>query len=208
MFDLKPVPIDLKISGDSMLVVSGSVNRITLNQISNADELGYVVHVLTPEQKIDSKYFGSKDYEDFCIEIVTEIRERRKVLITAIGCIADIASTNVYAEQCNLTDFDSRNVISKNIGLIVAGIIEKCDIDNLVVFGGDTLHGILTEIGYTGVVPITSIASSVVVAKIRPESKVGTLITKSGGLGAADVLSEIDEFIDGGKESEHACNSD
>ena len=78
---------------------------------------------------------------------------------------------------------------------MTAEIVSRCEQLNLIVFGGDTLHSVLKQLGCDGVIPISEIVPGVIVSGPCAERKICRLITKSGGFGNEDVLRAIDEYI-------------
>jgi len=65
--------------------------------------------------------------------------------------------------------------------------LQRCD--GLLVFGGDTAYGILKSIGFPALRPIGEIVPGVPVSRIEGRREV--LITKAGGFGQPDLISEL-----------------
>lgn len=70
--------------------------------------------------------------------------------------------------------------------------------DVLVVFGGDTAFGILRNMGLPAIQPICEILPGVPLSRIALGERSLYLVTKAGGFGPRDVLSQIREIIEKG----------
>jgi uncharacterized protein YgbK (DUF1537 family) len=76
-------------------------------------------------------------------------------------------------------------------GSIVRDLAEDTAIGSLVVFGGDTLVGILRAFGKTSVIPLAEIAAGVVLARIPGVDNPEYIITKAGGFGGEELLGKL-----------------
>ena len=69
-------------------------------------------------------------------------------------------------------------------GHLVRQLMVRTRIGTLVVFGGDTLNGILEALAVPAIQPIAQIMPGVVLSEINASGYRLTLITKAGGFGA------------------------
>ncbi len=150
--------------GGNILIVSGSVNPLALEQLDYAKKLGYASFTLPPEHKISRP----REPERFSAvaETVAEALKRHKQVV-----MESVSRPSRYrrGEVCGRAR-DSRRwsslVIRRTIGIITKGILEKTPVDNLVIFGGDTLFGIMEELNCRGIYPVLEICPGVVAAKM------------------------------------------
>ena len=108
--------------------------------------------------------------------------------------------TNTGIDEISNSDVDFiRTLITENIGEIVKQIVDNCKVDNLFIFGGDTLLGITKKLGIKSIVPLFEIGSGIVVSKIISDKYSFNIVTKAGGLGgknAAELVVERLLYVD------------
>jgi len=171
-----------------VLLVSGSVNPITLKQLCAAEEAGFHIFTLQPEQKLDR----SESNADTLLESISEsLRVRKRVIIAAAVTPDDIHDTDEYALKFGLYINDIQNLICSNIGRLTVNILKRSAVSTLAVFGGDTLHDILTRAAIPAVRPVRELSPGIVESEAAFDGRIIRLITKSGGLGGDDALSVI-----------------
>ena len=78
-----------------------------------------------------------------------------------------------------------------DMGSVVGELIRRTQLDGLIVFGGDTAYAILRAIGEACLYPIAEILPGVPFARIGPPERKLHIVTKAGGFGPVDVLSQI-----------------
>ena len=81
--------------------------------------------------------------------------------------------------------------IAANMGSIACSILERAKVDLLVVFGGDTLFGIVSRMNCRAIIPQVEILPGIVQAKLICESGTVQVVTKAGGFGDENSLAEI-----------------
>ncbi|MCL1941593.1 MAG: four-carbon acid sugar kinase family protein [Synergistaceae bacterium] len=181
-------------SESGLLVVAGSVNPISIEQLAYGESIGFSTFTLSLEQKLDASYINSPDCGNFVRGVTDELKRSGRVIVKT----AEDAAEAALIEQCPPAGMDKNCIfrrVAENIGLITMKILNETQVGNLVVFGGDTLHGVLSKIGGGGVVPLAEIAPGVAAAKVISGRYHGLVITKSGGLGNQDVLQQINDFV-------------
>jgi uncharacterized protein YgbK (DUF1537 family) len=86
-------------------------------------------------------------------------------------------------------------------GEMVSQVLNRTDPDAFVVFGGDTCRGIVDALGGPPLYPVSEVLAGVPAARISAADLIGQagrgrclyLITKAGGFGPTDVLTQIRE---------------
>jgi uncharacterized protein YgbK (DUF1537 family) len=180
---------------ENILIVSGSVNQITIDQMNYAKKTGYHGITLSAEQKLD-RGFQTRGECDRFVEDVSDLLSRTgKVIMEAVSERGQILESDIYAMQRGIPSDELRYLISENIGEIVRRILNRAYVGNLVIFGGDTLYSVMKKIGCEGIIPLLEISPGVVAAKTISNSHSFHIITKSGGLGNEDVVKVIDDFV-------------
>jgi uncharacterized protein YgbK (DUF1537 family) len=181
-------------SAGSVLVVSGSVNPVAVAQITYGESIGFSAFTLSPGQKLDAIYAQSPGCGDFVRRVTDELERGGRVIVRSVEEIAEIELSKRYARSKGLPENEISRRVADNIGEITLRVLSGIRVGTLVIFGGDTLHGVLSKMRCAGVVPLAEISPGVVAAKILSEYHRGVVITKSGGLGDRDVLRQIDAF--------------
>jgi uncharacterized protein YgbK (DUF1537 family) len=180
---------------DNLLVVSGSVNPITIEQLTQGGNLGFSIFTLSFDQKLDVSYPQSRACDDFVQDVTKELRQNSRVIIRAVEQVAEFEASIRNAHARGIAEDDLSRRVADNIGEITLRILDSVRVGILVIFGGDTLHSVLLKMHCDGVIPLAELSPGVVAAKILSGRHEGVIVTKSGGLGCKDVLRQIEEFV-------------
>ena len=194
LLGLSAVQMDLPAVSAGILVVTASTNQVTIDQIHYAENLDFQVFTLTPEQKLSAGYFDSDEGEAFTDEIAQAFNRKNRVVIESVNDKNQLTQANHAAEEMGLSLEEARIQVQINIGKITKQLLDKTKTGSLVVFGGDTLFGIIENLGIKGMIPLVEITPGVAAAKTISDYDL-LLITKSGGMGDEDVLETIENFI-------------
>jgi uncharacterized protein YgbK (DUF1537 family) len=178
----------------NILIITGSVNPITLKQLSKAEKNGFYMITLSPEQKITP---SCETYGHLVNTAVTALQKYGRVIIAAASTRSDIISTDTYARSIGLKANKIQKYISTNIGRLAVSIMDRHVVNALAVFGGDTLYEIMCQAGVQVISPLYELAPGVVDAEILSGNKKVRLITKSGGFGGEDILEDITSYLFG-----------
>ncbi|MDR3254993.1 MAG: four-carbon acid sugar kinase family protein [Synergistaceae bacterium] len=195
LLDLSEREMAWRKNTDNILIVSGSVNPITIDQLLYGDELGISAFTLSPLQKLDAGYIESHDCETFVRDIAEILGKRGQAIIRTVGKLDEVAVTESLARKSGIPESEISRRVAENIGAITLRILNSAHVGNLVVFGGDTLHSILSKMRCEGVLPVFEISPGLVAARILSPDHDCVVITKSGGLGGHDVLGSIEAFV-------------
>lgn len=200
MLGLKERHITKSSPKGKMLTVCGSISEISLRQVRYAKNHGYFCYVLNSHQKLTQDYHITEDGKKFIDEVADKIEAGRDVIITVaesfedrieyinpsdgVGCSGDIK------QQKNVS-----LLIAPNIAGIVKGIADKTNLDTLTIIGGDTAVEIAESMALSSITPRCEIYTGVVLSDAVRQGKRISLITKSGGFGAEDILVKIKNRI-------------
>ena len=185
-----------------LLFLSGSANAITFRQLEKAAEMGYSLFPMKSYLEASIKGVPScKDQEDKLAEsAITLLRDGKSVILATaqdMASLLDFPALTAFAGSEEAV----HAAISDCSCRLVRRILEAVDISCLTVFGGDTVAGILEELGCTYVYAKGEIDTGVPLCllsyRLSPEKPEKTLhlITKSGGLGCETIVKSIDKYF-------------
>jgi len=163
-----------------LIVLNGSLNPVSGEQVRYASEDGFTCIVLDEKQKLDRGYFRMAQGRSF-LDGLTEAYHTSKRLILSSG-----VSQNVISEAEQLDE--NRRRISENLGELAAALMRSCDDAALFVVGGDTLMGFLNSVECEQIEPICEIQSGTVAFHIVLDGRKRLVAAKSGGFGGPDLL--------------------
>lgn len=178
-----------------LVILSGSINGITLDQISFAGKTGFEVIELSPEEKLCGDLAASPCGINLLGRIEdAQSRNGRIVVQVACGCDA-VEKTDKLAKEMGLTKDLTRQRISDNMGALAKSIVQRCGSVTLAVFGGDTLTAVMRHIGAKSIKPSVEVSSGVVLSEVAAKDGNICMITKSGGFGDKDIIVKTADYI-------------
>ncbi|MDX1640931.1 MAG: four-carbon acid sugar kinase family protein [Balneolaceae bacterium] len=190
MCELLPILYNLRSKNSELpkfnkptLLVNGSLNKISLKQIRFAHEKGIKMIVLPEKLLSSSNLKKSPFFSQILTEVQEEIEAGRNVILSS----SDI-QTKPYKENHDVANYD---VVSKQIGSIVAAIFNELHIASLFVIGGDTLMGIMNRLNCDFIAPITEILPGVGFSMASIKNQNIQILTKPGGYGDKDVIFQV-----------------
>lgn len=175
---------------ERMLVVCGSVNPITLTQLDEAEQAGFLRFRLSPEQKLSAGYWQSEQGVSD-LEQLRDLLERHPRMIIDVNEPQGSDRTGAYAREHQMRLTDIRVSISQAIGHIVSGLFSSPALGTLLVTGGDTLLQCMETMGVKEVEPVCELASGVVLSRFTYNGYTRQVISKSGGFGSPTLLVEM-----------------
>ena len=164
--------------GDNILIVSGSVNKTSIKQMEHLKKTGSEGFTLTPGQKQKKDAGDSTQIKELTGFIKDTLTQKGSAYIEAVG------------SEASIIDADP-STITNNIGVIVKQVADEFPIDNLFVIGGDTLLGVMEQLGINELIPMLELSPGVVLSKVLNGKYTFNLITKSGGFGHMDAVSNV-----------------
>ena len=103
---------------------------------------------------------------------------------------AGLAYIDAVKTESDVVDTD-RSLVADNIGHIVKRILDDCPVGSLFVIGGDTLAGIMEQLGINEIIPAFELSPGVASSIISSSNYSFNLITKSGGFGQKDAVVNV-----------------
>ncbi|UCF99468.1 MAG: four-carbon acid sugar kinase family protein [Spirochaetaceae bacterium] len=180
---------------DQLLVVCGSTNPVSLEQIEAAVQSGMKRIVFETNHLL---YRGHAER----IPAAEEDPRLDSSTVSRIGAILDsgwdlilqTAPGGIEPARAGAGRVSPR-VVAQALGELVARILRSRSRLTPVVFGGDTALAVVEGLGSSAIVPIAQIAPGVVLSRMVCDSLPIPLITKAGGIGSPGIIEEIRGFI-------------
>ena len=173
---------------NKILLISGSVNPVSVEQAEYAKQNGYISYELDFEEIISKSFSFDK--------IINKINFNKdnKILIRTFSQKQNMEKNLNYLHEKELKIEDITLNISKNIGILTKNLIEKGNISTIIVFGGDTLIGILKNLKCFCIIPLAEIISGVVLAEVEYNNRKLKIVTKAGGFGKNNIIKVIENY--------------
>lgn len=187
---------DIIFHDDRILFVCGSVNITSLKQCKYAEKIGYCSDSLKFSNIISENYKSSDNYITDKEYLKEKINNNKKFLLRTSDSEDVIKKAIEYTEKNSISMEELTSNIANSTGQLVSDLIREHEIKNLIIFGGDTLMGILKNIGCQYVIPISEIFPGVVFTRAVGKNTVINVITKAGGFGEESIIERINEFLE------------
>jgi len=169
-----------------LLIVSGSLNDITAEQLRYGKERGIPSFLLHEDTELAPGYVASPACRVLSEQVRRTLRESRVVILETAG-VDGCRETIPKEEFVN---------ISEAIAMLVQSILDGEEDYAVAVFGGDTLQAVIERMFPSGIVPQGEVEVGVPVACAMDRSRRShVIISKSGGLGQRDVIVKMMRFL-------------
>ncbi len=195
LFRLQKDPRKTALSAEGLIVVNGSLNPITADQLDYAEaHSGYHRVILKPWQKLEAGYWERPEGIQEQQAVLQKCRKYRYLIID--GKDRDGSSTtDAYAEEKGMDTEDARRQIAISLGKLVNSLVEGNLHHTLMVIGGDTLQSVLQELGVCEMYPVCEIFPGTVISRCCCRGQEYQIISKSGGFGEKTLLEDISDFV-------------
>lgn len=171
-----------------MIIISGSLNPITLAQMRYARNQGICGVTLSDEQKYTPNYAQTAAGKRF-LQALTRKAQTCEVLLV------EAADSNAPEDEI-CENAGARQTVSENMGDLSNALIQNVP-DALYVFvGGDTLMAAMSCAGCTVMEPIDEVAPGVVLSKATGKGIGAYVVSKSGGFGEENVVAQIRRYLE------------
>lgn len=180
---------------EGLIVASGSINQVTIEQIDYACRQGFQTVTLKPEEKLADNILDLPHTQNLLEEIESIYRKEGRIIIEATNSREMLEITDHFAKQQGLTVEEARQRIACNMGRLISSLAERRIKGTFIIFGGDTLKAIMDTLGCDGIIPLWEIDNGIVFSKVIIGPKRINIISKSGGFGGVDALIKIESFL-------------
>lgn len=176
------------------LVACGSVNPITKSQLTYAENHGFTRIRLTPRQKLDRDYWNTLEGQNVLKSWMLLCQlERRCILDSNDPEGSD--ETMEYAREHNISLAAVRTGIADSMGFVLKNLVERGLKSTLLITGGDTLMGFMNQIKVYEMEPVCEMAPGTVLSRFRIGDNIYQAISKSGGFGSEELLTQLADVI-------------
>jgi len=183
----------------SVFVASGSVSEVTMRQITRAEEASKSC-VVDMEASAVLKYDGEREKELLRVvrDLKTALSEGKDVILRTAKSKADVEETQRRGRDLGLREFEVGERVSSTLAEIVERIVQSGEVAGLVLTGGDTAARSMRRIGASGVRITGELLPGIPVCSLIGGKCHGLeTVTKAGGFGGEDALTEIIRFLKG-----------
>jgi uncharacterized protein YgbK (DUF1537 family) len=157
--------------GPPILVINGSLNEVSLQQMVHAARSGFSEGRLSPELLVRADGPDSA-LADLLIEKTAELLAHdQDVTLQSVSNPDEVRAFVEMAASCGLSAAELHDRVAHNTGRLVGRILEKAGLKLLIVFGGDTLIGIAKELGWSGFLPCEELLPGITVSRVAPFHK-------------------------------------
>jgi len=169
-----------------LLLVNGSLNPVALRQARHAIDSGFVDAVLTDMVSIT----------DVAANIARHLKNGRNVCLRTVLDRSELAG---WHDTFTNTIPDDKHPFNKSLPMLLphvfGQVIEKVFDDtipgSLVVFGGDTVLGIVNALQASALRPVAELLPGIVASTVDSHKASPLLVTKAGGFGDSDLIYRI-----------------
>lgn len=176
-----------------LLVACGSMNPITKRQIAYGETIGYQRVKLSRRQQLEAGYLESAEGKRWLEEIDRMFEKSDVVMIDTET--PEESGTEEAPQSHEIPLKEARERIAERIGKIIRELLEKNSSRTLMIVGGDTLMGFVSQSGCREIIPVCEIERGTVLSTMEIQGKKIRVITKSGGFGKKELLRLIVEKI-------------
>lgn len=178
------------------LFLVGSVNQVSLDQIDRAARQGYPLVRLTFEQQLSRDYYQRGESAGLLDAIMAALLQKRQCIVSTLDNRSQLQDAAQYARRIALDPAEVSTRIAANMGVLVQQLLRRPVSIALIVFGGDTLLGIMQAIRCRCIIPIRELRPGIVLSRAVCEDGTLTLVTKAGGFGTVDTIPYINKCLD------------
>ncbi len=174
-----------------LVVLCGSVNRITREQVEYAQQKGFLRIDLLPCQFLQPDFFRTPAGERLLDTIAHACRGKAPVMICTMDPKEDGAGLRL-AEKLGISTAGRVQLIRDCLGEAAAFLRKQQPELAFAITGGDTLVGVMRALGGKELEPLLEVGTGTVLAKLhRQDGSVATIVTKSGGFGEREIFVSL-----------------
>ena len=158
--------------------------------------MGYPRIYMAAEEKLNPEFWRSEQGAGLTRRMTQESSENDCVILDTNDRESE-RNTLEYARELGMDTGQVRSRIPETLGIILKNMLD-CGLHAVIlVTGGDTLLGFMKEIRQWELQPIRQVRPGCVLTKLYYCGREHHIITKSGGFGEENLLSELTEELKG-----------
>lgn len=175
-----------------VLIVNGSLNKVSMEQVERADTGTFVKLTLGTEQLtsgINSSF--RKEIIKICVK---SVKNGRSVILRSASSRQDVDDYLIrkYPREIPPKVYEQTAGV---LGRLVADLLREGRFRSCMIIGGDTLLAVMNALEIPGIYPIEEIAKGVVHSQIDIQGRPLQLLSKPGGYGENDLMGRLFEKI-------------
>ncbi|GHU15165.1 membrane protein [Spirochaetia bacterium] len=185
-----------------LLILSGSRHPVSLAQVKAALDSGLPGITVDGEKLLRPEWFSGGEATALADNCAETLKQQGVCILgtaMAMGQITERAAAQgqekwkTQKKQNGQTP--GKAGVAGLLGKLLEGILPKTGPLHLVIFGGDTLLGIMEILKFEYIIPIKEISPGIVLA--RAEGKEGSffIVTKAGAFGDAGMIETIRAYF-------------
>jgi uncharacterized protein YgbK (DUF1537 family) len=195
-----------------VLILSGSRHPVSLSQMKVALDSGLPGITIDGEKLLREEWFAGEEaaaLENDCAEILKKQgvcilgtamamgqHANRSVSESGAGGIVGGQSQEKWTEQKNQNgQTPGAAGVAGLLGKLLKNILPLTGPLHLVIFGGDTLLGIMEILKFDYIIPIKEIRPGIVLARAEGKGGSSFIVTKSGAFGDAGMIETIRSYF-------------
>jgi len=165
--------------GENLLIICGSVNQVSIDQIEYAADSGIPRLTISDEDKFSTEKFNSH-IKDMTSKAMDSIRSQG-------CCIIDVG----HADSNSLGENNCRTVVASKLGSLAREILDNGFKGVVMFIGGDTLVSFISTSDIDEIKPVAEVKKGLVLSSIKYKNNKYQLLSKSGGFGDRHLLRNI-----------------
>ncbi|GIN58984.1 membrane protein [Lederbergia ruris] len=173
-----------------LIVICGSVNPITKQQIEYAEMKQYKRYSLSPHQLLEPDYWESAEGQEWIATYHQAILENDLIIFDTLSA-KTINDLTHYGEVHGISTSAFRFRIGQSLGSLSKQLLERSIDQTLLFTGGDTLFQSMQALKINQIKPLYEMSPGVVLSEIVWRDKPVQVITKSGGFGNKELFVDL-----------------
>ena len=178
-----------------ILIVSGSANPVSVDQVNAITQRDIYLHTLTLDHKLTLDYSNTAQGRKELGVLARQMTQDGCLVIRALDSNDGLYSIDDIPDSDLQNEDELRSRICENIGEMVRQLMLSQRIGNMIVIGGDTLAGILRALSNELLLPICEIAPGVAVSILSTENGILNIVSKSGSFGTEEMLLKALDYL-------------
>ncbi|GHT70264.1 membrane protein [Spirochaetia bacterium] len=179
-----------------ILILSGSRHPVSIAQVKTALNNGIPGITVDGEKLLHPEWFSGEEaaaLEDNCAET---LKQQGVCILGTAMAMGQIAEREKRAEQKKQNGRTPGAAgVAGFLGKLLEGILPKTGPLHLVIFGGDTLLGIMKILKFEYIIPIKEISPGIVLARVEGKGGSSFIVTKSGAFGDPGMIETIRAYF-------------
>ena len=166
---------------EKIVMISGSLNEVTKEQIQECKNTEAWFYTLNPVQKLTESYFRTTDGSSDLEKIISGINKHPCTLIDTFDTQTN--ETKREAMKQSISTESMRSRIADNMGVLIDALIARCTSITWLLTGGDTLYGFIKQHPESEIIPICIVEEGVVLVHV--------LLGEQGGFGSKQIIEKL-----------------